>query len=147
MALTAWRPSTGIGQFSLRGGILDIYPFGVEHPYRCEFFGDEIESIRCFDVSTQRSLSTCEEAWVLPGAEVLLDSPFYEDYLQRIEAAGAAKALNPLKDQLELGESLDGIESYTALLYGRDDGLLSISKSRCSFWRSARKSPQPSTRP
>ena len=113
----------GIGQFSLRGGILDIYPFGVEHPYRCEFFGDEIESIRHFDVSTQRSLSSCEEARVLPAREVLLDSPFYEDYLQRIEAAGAAEALDPLKDQLELGESLDGIESYISLLYGRDDGL------------------------
>ncbi len=118
----------GIGQFSLRGGILDIYPFGVEHPYRCEFFGDEIESIRHFDVSTQRSLSTCEEAWVLPAREVLLDSPFYEDYLQRIEAASAAEALAPLKDQLELGESLDGIECYTALLYGRDDGLFEYLK-------------------
>ncbi len=113
----------GIGQFSLRGGILDIYPFGVEHPYRCEFFGDEIESIRHFDVSTQRSLSTCEEAWVLPAHEVLFDSPFYEDYLQRIAAAGAAEALAPLQDQLELGESLDGIECYMPLLYGRDAGL------------------------
>ena len=118
----------GIGQFSLRGGILDIYPFGVEHPYRCEFFGDEIESIRHFDVSTQRSLNTCEEAWVLPAREVLLDSPFYEDYLQRIEAAGAAEALDSLKDQLELGESLDGIESYISLLYGRDDGLFEYLK-------------------
>ena len=123
----------GIGQFSLRGGILDIYPFGVEHPYRCEFFGDEIESIRHFDVSTQRSLSTCEEAWVLPAREVLLDSPFYEDYLQRIEAAGAAEALDPLKDQLELGESLDGIESYISLLYGRDDGLFEYLKEPVLF--------------
>ena len=123
----------GIGQFSLRGGILDIYPFGVEHPYRCEFFGDEIESIRRFDVSTQRSLSTCEEAWMLPAREVLLDSPFYEDYLQRIEAAGAAEALAPLKDQLELGESLDGIESYIPLLYGRDDGLFEYLKEPVLF--------------
>ena len=123
----------GIGQFSLRGGILDIYPFGVEHPYRCEFFGDEIESIRRFDVSTQRSLSTCEEAWVLPAREVLLDSPFYEDYLQRIEAGGEAEALAPLKDQLELGESLDGIESYISLLYGRDDGLFEYLKEPMLF--------------
>ena len=123
----------GIGQFSLRGGILDIYPFGVEHPYRCEFLGDEIESIRHFDVSTQRSLSTCEEAWVLPAREVLLDSLFYEDYLQRIEAAGAAEALAPLKDQLELGESLDGIECYISLLYGRDDGLFEYLKEPVLF--------------
>ena len=123
----------GIGQFSLRGGILDIYPFGVEHPCRCEFFGDEIESIRHFDVSTQRSLSTCEEAWVLPAREVLLDALFYEDYLQRIEGAGAAEALAPLKDQLELGESLDGIECYTSLLYGRDDGLFEYLKEPVLF--------------
>ena len=112
-----------IGQFSLRGGILDVYPFGVGYPYRIEFFGDEIESIRRFDVNTQRSLDSCEEAWVLPAREVLLGSPFYEDYLQRIEAADAGEALSPLRDQLELGESLEGIECYSALLYGRDNGL------------------------
>ena len=113
----------GIGQFSLRGGILDVYPFGVGYPYRIEFFGDEIESIRRFDVNTQRSLNSCEEAWVLPAREVLLGSPFYEDYLQRIEAADAGEALSPLRDQLEMGESLEGIECYSALLYGRDNGL------------------------
>ncbi len=112
-----------IGQFSLRGGILDVYPFGVEHPYRIEFFGDEIESIRRFDVNTQRSLDSCEEAWVLPAREVLLGSLFYKDYLQHIEAADAGEALSPLRDQLELGESLEGIECYSALLYGRDNGL------------------------
>ena len=112
-----------IGQFSLRGGILDVYPFGVGYPYRIEFFGDEIESIRRFDVNTQRSLNSCEEAWVLPAREVLLGSPFYEDYLQRIEAADAGEALSPLRDQLEMGESLEGIECFSALLYGRDNGL------------------------
>ena len=113
----------GIGQFSLRGGILDVYPFGVGYPYRIEFFGDEIESIRRFDVNTQRSLDSCEEAWVLPAREVLLGSLFYKDYLQHIEAADAGDALSPLRDQLELGESLEGIECYSALLYGRDNGL------------------------
>ena len=123
----------GIGQFSLRGGILDVYPFGVEHPYRIEFFGDEIESIRRFDVNTQRSLNSCEEAWVLPAREVLLGSPFYEDYLQRIEAADAGEALSPLRDQLELGESLEGIECYSALLYGRDNGLFEYLKKPLIF--------------
>ena len=112
-----------IGQFSLRGGILDVYPFGVGYPYRIEFFGDEIESIRRFDVNTQRSFDSCEEAWVLPAREVLLGSLFYKDYLQHIEAADAGEALSPLRDQLELGESLEGIECYSALLYGRDNGL------------------------
>ena len=123
----------GIGQFSLRGGILDVYPFGVEHPYRIEFFGDEIASLRHFDVSTQRSLSTCEDAWILPAREVLIGSPFYEDYLQRIEAHDVPEALAPLKDQLELGESFEGIEGWAALLYGRDEGLFEYLKKPLLF--------------
>ena len=59
----------GVGQFSVRGGILDIYPFGTEHPLRLEFFDDEVESIRTFDVGTQRSLQGCEEATILPACE------------------------------------------------------------------------------
>ncbi len=44
------------GEFSIRGGIIDIYPLNSEYPVRIDLFGDEIESIRTFDVSTQRSL-------------------------------------------------------------------------------------------
>src|SRR5690606_69645 len=44
------------GEFSLRGGIIDIYPFTTEHPYRIEFFGDEVDSIRYFDEKTQRTI-------------------------------------------------------------------------------------------
>ncbi len=46
------------GEFSLRGGILDVFPPAAEHPVRLEFWGDEIESLRTFDVATQRSLAT-----------------------------------------------------------------------------------------
>ncbi len=44
------------GEYSIRGGIIDIYPLNAEHPVRIDLFGDEIESIRTFDISTQRSL-------------------------------------------------------------------------------------------
>lgn len=44
------------GEFSIRGGIVDVYPLNSENPFRIDLFGDEIESIRLFDVSTQRSL-------------------------------------------------------------------------------------------
>ncbi len=114
----------GLGQFSVRGGILDVYPFASEYPFRIEFFGDEIESIRLFDVSTQRSRGHCEEARIPPASEVVLCSPFYEDYLQRLAAGkGHDRALEALRDQFELGTSLEGVESYMALLYGRDGGL------------------------
>ena len=48
------------GEFSLRGGILDIFAPDAEDPVRIELFGDEVESIRRFDVATQRSLATLE---------------------------------------------------------------------------------------
>ncbi|MFQ6094349.1 MAG: DEAD/DEAH box helicase, partial [bacterium] len=55
-----------VGQFSLRGGIVDLYPFGSENPLRLEFFGDTIESIRSFDISTQRSIAPQQGATILP---------------------------------------------------------------------------------
>jgi transcription-repair coupling factor (superfamily II helicase) len=55
-----------VGQFALRGGILDVFGFGSPEPARVEFFGDEIESIRHFDVLTQLSVGHAEEVRVLP---------------------------------------------------------------------------------
>ena len=49
------------GQYSVRGSILDIFSFATNKPYRLDFFGDEIESIRIFDVDTQQSIESCTE--------------------------------------------------------------------------------------
>ncbi len=50
------------GQFSIRGGILDIFPLTEENPWRIELWGDEIDSIRSFDVESQRSIENLEES-------------------------------------------------------------------------------------
>ena len=115
----------GVGQFSLRGGILDVFSFGAEHPCRLEFFGDEIESIRRFEVATQRSVDTCEQVDILPAREVILNRPFYDDYLGAIEAMekDGGVDLTALKDQIELGHSLEGVEVFMPVLYGTDNGL------------------------
>jgi transcription-repair coupling factor (superfamily II helicase) len=55
-----------VGQYALRGGILDVFGFGSPEPGRIEFWGDEIETIRHFDVLTQLSVGTLEELRVLP---------------------------------------------------------------------------------
>src|SRR5687767_14539299 len=60
------------GQFSRRGGILDIYPSSAESPVRVELFGDEIESLRTFDVLTQRSTASVDSVTIWPAREVLL---------------------------------------------------------------------------
>jgi transcription-repair coupling factor (superfamily II helicase) len=63
------EPVEMVGEYSIRGGILDVFPAEAARPLRLEFFGDEIESIRRFDVETQRSVMKLTEAHVLPLAE------------------------------------------------------------------------------
>jgi transcription-repair coupling factor (superfamily II helicase) len=71
------------GQMAVRGGILDLFPSTLEQPVRVEFFGDEMESIRIFDVETQRSIEKCEAIEVLPAREeeVGADAPTLLDLL------------------------------------------------------------------
>lgn len=58
------------GQFAVRGGILDIYPLTEEVPVRIELWGDEIDSIRTFDVESQRSIENLEEIAIYPAVEL-----------------------------------------------------------------------------
>ncbi|MDO9229617.1 MAG: transcription-repair coupling factor [Syntrophales bacterium] len=62
----------GKGEFSVRGNIIDLFPPPADHPYRLEFFGDELESIRSFDEATQRSLTELAEFRLFPAREVIL---------------------------------------------------------------------------
>ena len=57
------------GQYSIRGGILDVYSFADEHPFRLEFFDTEIESIRTFDINTQLSKNIESKISILPNTE------------------------------------------------------------------------------
>lgn len=61
----------GVGQFALRGGILDVYAPGMDAPARVEFFGDEVDAMGSFDLSTQRRTENLEEVRLLPAAETL----------------------------------------------------------------------------
>ena len=57
------------GQFSVRGGIVDIFSFSKDHPYRVEFFDDEVESIRYFDIETQRTVGKATKMSIVPNVE------------------------------------------------------------------------------
>lgn len=59
----------GPGQFAVRGGILDVFPITEEVPIRIEFWGDEIDSIRTFDVDSQRSIENLEEIEIYPATD------------------------------------------------------------------------------
>lgn len=57
------------GQFSVRGGIVDIFSFSKDHPYRVEFFDDEVESIRYFDIETQKAVGRATKMSIVPNVE------------------------------------------------------------------------------
>ncbi len=57
------------GQFALRGGLMDVFSYAFDYPYRLEFFGDQIESIRTFDPATQLSIKTLKTAKILPNLQ------------------------------------------------------------------------------
>ena len=73
----------GAGQFSLRGGILDIFPANEENPVRLEFWGDEIDSISRFDVLSQRREEELPEVSVPPCSEVLFEND--EAFIEALE--------------------------------------------------------------
>ncbi len=76
------------GEFSIRGGIVDLYSTAYADPLRVEFLGDTVESLRLFDPATQKSITKLDQAWVLPAREL-------------IYAEGDPKALAPLPPDAE----------------------------------------------
>lgn len=75
------------GQFSQRGGILDVYGPGYDGPVRIEFFGDEIDLIKEFDLTSQRSLENIRSVLILPAQEIIWPATANGAGLQRLQAA------------------------------------------------------------
>ncbi|MBQ4382396.1 MAG: transcription-repair coupling factor, partial [Oscillospiraceae bacterium] len=80
----------GPGQFSRRGGILDFFSPGSEAPVRCEFFGDQVDSMGYFDISSQRRTDMCERARILPVREAPVSAAKggVQGLLDRLDAYG-----------------------------------------------------------
>ena len=76
----------GIGQFSVRGGILDVFSLTEEVPVRIELWGDEVDSIRSFDAESQRSIQQMDEVTIYPAAELILTKKDIEEGILRLEA-------------------------------------------------------------
>ncbi len=115
------------GEMSVRGGILDIFPPMYDSPLRIEFFGDEVESIRTFDISTQRSLKEIDETRILPSRESTLMKSLRmgarERLIERAEELGLAReAWEPLSERLRDG-ALSGLDALLPLLHGKLDTL------------------------
>jgi len=92
------------GEFAVRGGILDIFPLTEEVPYRIELWGDEIDSIRTFEVSSQRSIEQVEELVIYPAAEIIPDANRIQEGLQKLEEE-KKQYVKKLREQFKTEES------------------------------------------
>ncbi|PJZ64737.1 transcription-repair coupling factor [Leptospira wolffii] len=87
------------GEFSMKGGILDVFSSFSPEPVRIDFFGDEIESIRIFDPETQRSLESLEEALLLPADEFVLTDSQRVAYRKLLTEADSSLHLPEIPDE------------------------------------------------
>jgi len=110
----------GPGQFSVRGGIVDVCSFGNPEPVRVEFFGDEVTSLRSFDLGSQRSTGALETARLLPCREAVMAVTMGDDFDASLEAAEGALEipLTILRETLQSRGMFDGAEHYLGVLYG-----------------------------
>ncbi|MEY8386907.1 transcription-repair coupling factor [Oscillospiraceae bacterium 38-13] len=119
----------GVGQFALRGGILDVFSPLMDQPVRCEFFDDEIDSMGAFDPGTQRRTANLEEALLLPAAEVLPRQAegglegLAETLLAlagKLEKKGASETAARLREdgeRLKSGSVPEGMDRYLGAVY------------------------------
>lgn len=91
------------GEFSVRGGIIDVFSFSNDNPYRIEFFGNEIDSIRSFDVETQLSIEKLKKISIIPNVENKLQQENRESFLDYINE----KTVLVIQNTELLGQQLD----------------------------------------
>ncbi|GAG13120.1 unnamed protein product, partial [marine sediment metagenome] len=108
------------GHIAVRGGIVDVFVHGCEFPYRIEFWGDEVNSIRTFDPETQRSIGGIDTIEILPPAEILMDFGLERDSERRLKECENSHniSLIDIREHLEHSDYTEGMEQYLYILYG-----------------------------
>ena len=111
-----------MGEFAVRGHLVDVFPPGAAGPIRVEYTGDIIDSLRLFDPETQRSLDSLEEAQILPVKEIL----FFPEFIREAGEKLAALLSDPLGlrehgrgvlEKIQQGIPFPGVEFYLPLFY------------------------------
>ncbi len=127
------------GEFSVRGGIIDIYPLTEENPIRIELFDTEVESIRTFSIDDQRSRQKLKETRIGPATEIPMEKAHYQLAAKRLEE-GLAKSLKKVKSEetktllsQNLGYELEKLKNeqkpdelfkYISLVYEKENNLV-----------------------
>jgi len=108
-----------VGDFSLRGGVIDFFSPSADAPVRIEFFGDTVDTIRLFNVGTQRTIKKCDNITLLPKREVCITNESLEKYLSRLSESDS----NYIRDRYLNDPELPGLE-WLAVMFGLEKGIL-----------------------
>ena len=137
------------GDYSVRGGIIDLFPMGSAVPYRIDLFDEDVDSIRTFDVDTQRSIYPVKEIRLLPAREFPMDEAgiarFRQNFRERFEGDPSKRGL--YKD-VSQGLAPGGAEYYLPLFFERTASLFDylpagavvclhedVDAAQTAFWR------------
>ncbi len=126
------------GEYAVRGGILDVFSPGEEKPVRIEFFGDLVESIRCFSPFTQRGTKELTETIIVPATEAVISKDALPHVLARLRQAGARAGLSAahVRDYVTLTREFGrfpGIESMLSIVYENLDTLFDYLPNQTAF--------------
>jgi transcription-repair coupling factor (superfamily II helicase) len=113
-------PVTDPGEFSLRGGILDIFPPHLERPVRLEFFGDQIESIRAFDVESQRSVEAIQTVEIIPMREYCVRRELLRQWAEKAPSLWSEPFIPHLEEELSLARQGELFPAFEFMLPGID---------------------------
>lgn len=127
----------GVGQFSVRGGILDLFSPDDQNPVRIEFWGDTVDTMAHFDIMSQRRTDNVDKLTLMPSTEIVFSGG--DDLMKKITAfydtvkgKGAKKAREMLQkdiDRLKNGVSLSSADKYLPLAYEENATILSYADS------------------
>lgn len=120
------RASTVVepGDFAVRGGLIDIFPPTRKHPLRLDFFGDELESLREFDVDTQRTTNALKSLTLAPVSEVFIEDDTISEFRKGyIAAFGGGVSRDPVYAAVIDGIRPQGIEHYLPLFYSYTESI------------------------
>ncbi len=123
------EPVEMVGEYSVRGGILDVFPPESQKPVRIDLFGDQVESIRRFDVESQRSVLNVEDCLLLPLTEYQKSRPFLSDLHDLMREADI-----PGRDLPPPGEPFPGWELVAPMLRPRNASVFSLMERPIVIW-------------
>lgn len=129
----------GVGQFSVRGGILDLFSPDDEQPTRIEFWGDTVESMSKFDIATQRRSNSIDSLCIMPSTEIVFtDDERLKQKISEFSASVKGKGSRAVKEhlekdieRLESGIKLNNEDKYLSLAYERECTVFDYLDKNC----------------